>query len=247
MTTSERNARDEADDLGDYCRRVEAHLARVNGGHMVRVVGPAFDLVRAWFRIEIPLSVVRRGIERKAERHKAGRSTRALRLEFCEPDVIDEHRLWRRAVGLRPSEPVEPAAPAVEGATGRSASKQIERAMAKLAQLAGRLDLPDQARDEASSLLDALAALRDDSRRMRGEARAALLPRAAAVDVKVGELARLLSAEAAVQAEAEAMDELAAFRSRLPVEAWLRAVRVAADRILRERLGLPTLDIQPAD
>ena len=26
-------------DVADYCRQVEAHLTRINGGHMVRVVG----------------------------------------------------------------------------------------------------------------------------------------------------------------------------------------------------------------
>ena len=32
-------------DLGAYCRAIEAHLCRVNGGHLIRVVGVAFDLV----------------------------------------------------------------------------------------------------------------------------------------------------------------------------------------------------------
>ena len=29
-------------DAGAYCRRIESHLRRRNGGHPVRVAGPAF-------------------------------------------------------------------------------------------------------------------------------------------------------------------------------------------------------------
>src|SRR5688572_16366781 len=74
-------------DVGDYCRRVEEHLARVNEGQIIRVVGASFELVRGWARAGIPLSVTCYGIDRKAERHRAGQARRALRLEFCEPDV----------------------------------------------------------------------------------------------------------------------------------------------------------------
>ena len=48
----------------------------------------------------IPPSVVFRGIDLKAERHRLGKSTRPLRLEFCEPDVREVYRNWRRALGL---------------------------------------------------------------------------------------------------------------------------------------------------
>jgi hypothetical protein len=87
--------------VGDYCRRVEEHLTKVNGGHLVRVVGPAFELVRRWAGDGVPLSAVFRGIERKAERRAAAESTRPLRLEFCEGDVTAVFDAWRRAIGVR--------------------------------------------------------------------------------------------------------------------------------------------------
>ena len=59
------------EDVGQYCRDIEAHLTRVNGGHLVRIVGPGFALVREWYQDGIPLSVVLRGIEAKASRHDA--------------------------------------------------------------------------------------------------------------------------------------------------------------------------------
>lgn len=88
-------------DPGPYCREIEAYLCRKNGGHLVRVVGPAFGLVVDWARQGIPLKVVMRGIDRRVERQAAGRSAgRPLRIEFCEADVIDVFREWRRAVGV---------------------------------------------------------------------------------------------------------------------------------------------------
>ena len=74
-------------DLGDYCRGVEEQLARVNEGHIIRIVGTSFELVRSWAIEGIPMAVVFRGIEQKAARHRTGRSKRPLRLEFCEGDV----------------------------------------------------------------------------------------------------------------------------------------------------------------
>ena len=46
-------------DVGAYCRAVEAHLTQVNGGHLVRIVGPSFDLVRRWAAEDVPLGTRR--------------------------------------------------------------------------------------------------------------------------------------------------------------------------------------------
>jgi hypothetical protein len=47
-------------DADDYCRQIEAHLCRKNDGHLIRIVGPAFEQVSGWAREGIPLSVCRR-------------------------------------------------------------------------------------------------------------------------------------------------------------------------------------------
>ena len=44
-----------ADDVHAYCREVEAYLCRRNDGHLIRVVGPAFELVKGWAAQGIPL------------------------------------------------------------------------------------------------------------------------------------------------------------------------------------------------
>src|SRR4030095_10344155 len=89
-----------ADEIGDYCRRVEDHLTRANAGHLVRIVGPGFELVRGWATAGVPLSIVYRGIDDKAERHREGQARRPLRIEFCESDVRALYERWRRAIGL---------------------------------------------------------------------------------------------------------------------------------------------------
>ena len=35
----------------DYCREIEAYLCRKNDGHLVRIVGPSFNLVCGWYRL----------------------------------------------------------------------------------------------------------------------------------------------------------------------------------------------------
>ena len=38
-----------------YCRDVEAYLCRKNDGHLVRIVGPAFDTVCGWASRGVPV------------------------------------------------------------------------------------------------------------------------------------------------------------------------------------------------
>ena len=95
----------------DYCRHLEAYLCRQNEGHLVRVVGPAFDLVCGWAARGIPLPVAERGIDRTVERARAkGPRRRPLRIEFCEADVLDAFDEWRRAVGVSGESSGSPAA-----------------------------------------------------------------------------------------------------------------------------------------
>src|SRR5688572_4644750 len=90
----------ESQDLGEYCRAIEAYLCRKNDGHLVRVVGPAFDCVCGWATRGVPLRVAYRGIDRSVERAQAkGTRRRPLRIEFCDADVMDVFDEWRRAVG----------------------------------------------------------------------------------------------------------------------------------------------------
>jgi hypothetical protein len=243
------------DNLGDYCRLVEQHLTRVNGGHLVRVVGPGFELVRQWAEDGIPLTVVFRGIELKAERHRLGASRRPLRIEFCEADVRETYDDWRRAIGAASAEGGdEPGADAVEGpgagpaaedagtAKRPSLSKHLIRAIDRLTRAAGRLDLSEALRDVLGSALTELTGLREAAASARGKAREDLATRLAALDQRfLAGMRGAIPADVMQAVTAAAELELAAYRGRLAGEAWRKAVDATVDRLLRDRFGLPTI------
>jgi hypothetical protein len=243
-------------DVGEYCRVVEDHLTRVNGGHLVRIVGPAFELVRQWALAGIPPSVVCRGIDLKAERHRLGRSTRPLRLEFCEPDVREVHRSWRRALGLfgdgaGATESIDGGeAGAGSGADSGGAknsrrpslARHLERAIVRMTRAMTRVDLPDNLRRAMEPVLEQIVELRSAARKARGPARDAIAERLKTLDGELGSRLLTFAPEPAREAAGhEAQAELSSYRGRLPPEAWTRAVSANTDRLLRDRYGLPTL------
>src|SRR6185503_15476919 len=88
-------------DPADYTRSLEAYLCRKNDGHLIRIIGPAFEQVCGWAARGIPLNVACRGVDRYFERYYArGPRRRPVRIEFCEADVLDVFDEWRRAVGI---------------------------------------------------------------------------------------------------------------------------------------------------
>ena len=66
----------------DYCREIEAYLCRKNDGHLIRIVGPSFNLVCGWALRGVPMSVACQGIDRYFERYYAGtRRRRPVRID----------------------------------------------------------------------------------------------------------------------------------------------------------------------
>ncbi len=242
------NGTNDMDHVGEYCRQVEDHLTKVNGGHLVRVVGPAFELVRRWAEEGVPMSVVFRGIERKAERRALKGSGRPLRLEFCEGDVTAVFDAWRRAIGLTtgaaPLDAGADAGAAAEAGPRRkpSLSKHAERAIDRLSRAAGRVDWPDALREEGDRVLVALAMIRDAAKTTRGAAREDLAAQLEPLDAALLRAAREAApAPLLAQLSADSERDLSPFRGRLAGEAWRRSLVVTVDRLLRDRFGLPTL------
>jgi hypothetical protein len=232
-------------DVADYCRQVEAHLTRVNGGHLVRVVGPGFALVKRWADDGVPLTVVFRGIQQKAERHALGASRRPLRIEFCEADVRALYEDWRRAIGVAaaPSE-TEDETGVASPQRRRSVPKAIDRAIERLGRLAGRLELPEEFRDAMSRIIEQLSALREELTGTRGDARQQLLERLAPLEHELTQRSRgIVPADVMRELIERAEQDLAPYRDRLPAEAWDRAIAATVDRGVREHLDLPSLDL----
>jgi hypothetical protein len=209
----------------------------------------------------------------KAERHREGQARRPLRIEFCESDVRAIFDQWRRAIGLfavpdgvpGESDGTDGAPGGADGAPGGgddgapglqargtpaephkrpSLGRHLERALDRLSRVAGRLDLPEELRAACDRAIQQTAALRESAARARGEARDRALADLEAID---GELMAGVRAHAPAGLvdvlRTDAAADLAPFRSRLAGDAWQRSMDVTVDRLLRDRLGLPVLQL----
>ena len=249
---------------GEYCREIEAYLCRENGGHLVRIVGPAFQIVVGWHAKGIPLGVVRQGVDRTLTRDRAkpaGVPRRPVRIEFCEADVLDAFTAWRRAIGAgmagdrdeaaAPDGPASGAPPAAasdagpdERPAGRTPSlvAHLDRAMRRLTQCVVDPAVPAAARNAIDRTLEALDALRTGSRGLRGEARAAVFAELARLDADLG--VHVLAALPAVERDELARlarADVAPFAARMAPDDRARAESAATLRLLRDRFRLPEL------
>ena len=233
----------------DYCRHLESYLCRRNGGHLVRIVGPAFEQVCGWAVRGVPLKVAQRGIDRYCERYYAkGPRRRPVRIEFCEADVLDVFDEWRRAVGVPgPADAGDPAADGEDAADAVGPSRRYGSLAAHLDRVIARLTALRAGEDRTlDGVLDAIAreldAVRGTAKGTRGEARAALLARLAALDRELLDAARRRCGEGLLrQLGDEADAELAPFRARLPADQYARSRDACIDRLLRDRQRLPVV------
>jgi hypothetical protein len=228
-----------------YCEEIERYLCRKNDGHLIRVVGPSFELVSRWAADGVPIKIAFRGIDRYFERYYAkGSRRRPVKIDFCEADVRDVFDEWRRALGLPTtgaSSP-PPSADPSPGAERHSLPAHLERAVMRLssARASGTIS------DALDPLIDRVAAALDEIRShaggIRGEARQRMLARLAALDRELGDAA-LADAGATLVEECrrDAAEDLRPFRDTMAREAFERAQRAAIDRLVRDRLGLPVL------
>jgi hypothetical protein len=228
----------------DFCREIETYLCRKNDGHLIRVTGPSFELVSGWAQQGIPIKVACEGIDRYFERYyRKGPRRRPVKIDFCEADVLDVFDVWRKAGGAIP----QAAGATGPGEAGRekrgpSLPAHLERVVLKLtaARASGRLG------DEFDAVIDRVSAELEIARAaaggVRGEARERLLARLAALDAELLDGARAALSDADREALVrEAGEELASFRDRMAADAFARAREGALSRLIRERLGLPTM------
>ena len=216
----------------DYCRQVEAYLCRKNDGHLIRIVGPAFEQVCGWAVSGVPLTVAMRGIDRYFERYYAkGPRRRPVRVEFCEADVMDVFDEWRRALGIT-------AVDSVGATRHESLPAHLERVVARLTALrAGEDRSLDATLDAIVSEIDLARA---GAKAIRGDARQTLIERLRALDRQLLDAAvAQCDANTMTALTAEADADLAPFRGRMAPESYEQSRRAAIDRLLRERRRLP--------
>jgi hypothetical protein len=229
-------------DPAEYARQVERFLCQRNHGHLIRLVGPAFELVCGWAAAGVPLKVAFKGIERCCERLEArGPRRRPVRIEFCEADVLDAFDDWRRAVGVA-------TAASGEGDTSSPPPRKpalaahIERVIARLAHARGAGAATTRLQHHLEQAIRDLEQTVPAAGRARGDARAEIITRLARTDDELmAAAASQLDEERAEQLRLEAGEELAAFGNRLPPDARARAIEAAFGRLVREHAGLPTI------
>lgn len=256
----------------EFCREIEAYLCRKNDGHLIRIVGPVFGTVTGWAEQGIPLKVAFQGIDRYFDRLQHKPRRRPVPIQFCEADILDAFDAWRRALGLSvtaarslatPTAQTDPPGPSAggpipiavdEGTLARDESTQarrrgslqthIDRVMARLTQR--RVDVAGSAGlgEAIDSILGQLDALRADAKGLRGDARQRVVETLGTLDRALIEAASgTLDDPGRTAMRAEAVRELEPFRSRMPPETFARAVAAAAERLVRERMRLPTIRI----
>ena len=236
----------EPTEVESYCRHLEAYLCRKNDGHLIRIVGPAFEQVCGWAARGVPIKVAERGIDRYFERYYAkGPRRRPIQIQFCEADIFDVFDEWRRAIGVPVRDTVgageeqsddDDSAPKRQG----SLPAHLDRLIARLTVVRGGADRSlDGVIDRFVRELDAA---RGGAKGLRGEARASFLSWLQGLDEELVAAARAQCDPALRrQLEDEADAELAPFRDRMPREAFERSRRAAVDRLLRERRRLPVM------
>jgi hypothetical protein len=235
-----------------FCRDVETYLCRKNEGHIIRIVGPAFDLVCGWARRGVPLKIAQSGIDRYFERYYAkGPRRRPVRVEFCEADVLDAFDEWRRATGVPLvsisagaedtfEQAGEPASSGPLKAAPTSLPAHLDRVIARLTALrAGE----DRSLDESlESAVQELDNARSAAKTLRGTARESLLQRLREIDRGLLEAVRAhATPELLAEVTREADEELAGYRDRMLPAAYERSRAASIDRLLRERRRLPVV------
>jgi hypothetical protein len=226
----------------DYCRELEAYLCRKNDGHLIRIVGPAFEQVSQWARDGIPLTVACSGVDRYFERYyRKGPRRRPVRIESCEADVRDAFDGWRRAVGVARLPDANGAAEQ-ERAHRSTLAAHVERTVSRLTACRGSTQAPSALGAVLDDIVRQLDRMAPDARRARGEARAALTAELAALDRHLVEAAvNALPAAERERLSHEAARELEPFRARMLPETFARTHASAFERLVRRHFGLPAL------
>ena len=228
-------------EVDGYCRQVETYLCRKNDGHLIRIVGPSFERVSGWAQHGIPLKLVFRGIDRYFERYYGkGPRRRPVRIDFCDADVLDVFDEWRRAVGIVGSRESRVESRKSTTDSRESLPGHLERVVMRLTQARANGSIGADFDGLVDRVAGELAAAR--AARLRGAERQALIDRLTGLDDELLQAARGAFDEptrASLVREAE--EELAAFRSSMAPPAFEAARGAAVDRLVRERLKLPTV------
>ncbi len=232
---------------GAYCRDVESYLCRKNDGHLIRIVGPAFELVSGWASAAIPLSVVMRAVDLAHARYYAkGPKRRPLRIEYCEADVRDVFDEWKRAIGVGARDVHADAAEEADAGGPPSPRRRplvahLDRVTARLQAWRGR-SRPAALDRQVVDVVAELEGTREAATTARGDARQRIIDRLAELE-RCLRAAAHASADEAVRGRLResASVDLEPFRDRMAPDVFRRALEASLDRLVTEHAELPRL------
>jgi vacuolar-type H+-ATPase subunit H len=225
-------------DFADYCRQLETYLCQKNGGHLIRIVGPAFQRVCGWAELGVPLTVAYKGIDRYCERQQAKTTVRRrpVRIEFCEDEILAQFDDWRRAVGVT----LTPAADSSAPSRKPTLTAHVERVVARL--VGRRAPKSPSVERHIEGLLVELDRVSAAARHARGDIRAKIVERLADLDRDLIRVAREgIDNESAALARREAEAEISPFAARMTPDVRAQALEAAYERLVRESLELPLI------
>ena len=229
-------------DVSEYCRAIESYLCQKNDGHLIRVVGPSFEVVSRWATEGVPLKVAFAGIDRSVERYhrKVPSRRRPVRVDFCEADVLDVFDEWRRATGITTA--TSAGADRSIPRKGPSLPEHLERVVVRLTNARATGSLGSDVDPIIDNLSRELDRARAQAGGIRGEARRGAIERLAAADVALMDcVVGALTDEVRAAIDREALPQLAAYRDGMSPDAFNRARQAAVHHLIRTRLGLPTI------
>jgi hypothetical protein len=246
-------------ELDGYCRAIESHLCRKNDGHLIRIAGPAFDLVRGWADQGVPLKVAIAGIDRTFARYyRKGPRRRPVHVSFCDADVLDAFDDWRRAMGLTgaamsgsgPATDVDGPSSGQPAGRRRGASlpQHLDRVANRLTLLRGDPRNHPELETALERALLEVDSYRQAARQARGVARASIIARLAALDEELLAIAHVrLHGDVLQTLTREAAEALVPFRERMPEDAYRGALEAALTRLVREHAKLPLIRYDAGD
>ena len=236
-------------DSGSYCCEVESYLCRKNGGHLIRIVGPAFQLVKGWGGGGVPLSIVCRAVDRAYSRYQAkGERHYPLRIEYCENDVKDLFEEWKRAVGIESvrnsSENKECERNSEVNHGRKSLDAHLERVGGRLAQW-NREDVATELKATVSNILDEVRTLGAEVKSVSSGERNHIIEQLKTLDLNLLDAVRR-TADGRLQSRLreEAEREVNSFRKRMAPATFHSVVSSSIDRLLIEYFKLPRISYE---
>jgi hypothetical protein len=226
------------DEAEDYYAAVERHFVSLRGSPLF--VSPAeWQLIHRWREAQIPLRVVKQGLEQAFANRKSHRPIR--RLSYCRQTVEASYRRFREAIaGAGRAGPVTEERTA-EGR--RNVHDYLDRLITKLEAVRdGMTDVQSPMRQAIGRAVKQLSALNEASKeplgldeleRELGALEAALIETAESV----------LEPEERAACREAAERSLHDYRSRMPKDVLESAVRSAYLKRVRSRFDLPALSL----